>query len=87
LLTKEAPDLLTAVRAPWIFGDNLNWVFDGALEEDRSRIRKDNPARICALIRKAALNLLTHAPSKLSSGREPASASMNPDLAASVLPA
>jgi predicted transposase YbfD/YdcC len=51
-----------AVRQHWGIENALHGVLDVAFNEDACRIRKDQGAQICAVLRHIALNLLRHEP-------------------------
>jgi len=46
------------VRRHWSIENNLHWVLDMTMDEDRSRIRKDHGAKNAAVLRRIALNLV-----------------------------
>jgi predicted transposase YbfD/YdcC len=46
------------VRKHWSIENKLHWVLDVALNEDRSRVRKDQAPESLAVLRHIALNLL-----------------------------
>lgn len=46
------------VRKHWSIENKLHWVLDVALNEDRSRVRKDQAPENLAVLRHIALNLL-----------------------------
>lgn len=50
--------LLHIVRRHWAIENELHWVLDVALNEDRSRVRKDQAPQNLAVLRHIALNLL-----------------------------
>ncbi len=57
-LPSEAQRILRAVRTHWAIENQLHWVLDVALNEDHSRIRKDQAPENFAVLRHIALNLL-----------------------------
>jgi predicted transposase YbfD/YdcC len=59
-LLSNAERILQAVRKHWSIENKLHWVLDVALNEDRSRVRKDQAPENFALLRHIALNLLKH---------------------------
>ena len=59
-LPSNAKRLLHIVRKHWSIENNLHWVLDVALNEDHSRVRKDQAPENFAVLRHIALNLLKH---------------------------
>ena len=59
-LPSHAKRILEAVRKHWAIENELHWVLDVALNEDHSRVRKDQAPENFAVIRHIALNLLKH---------------------------
>ena len=59
-LPSQADRLLHIVRKHWSIENDLHWVLDVALNEDHSRIRKDQAPENFAVLRHIALNLLKH---------------------------
>ena len=57
-LPSNADRLLHAVRRHWAIENELHWVLDVALNEDHSRVRKDQAPENLAVLRHIALNLL-----------------------------
>ena len=57
-MKSNARRILHASRRHWSIENELHWVLDVALNEDRSRIRKDNAPANLAVLRHIALNLL-----------------------------
>jgi len=57
-LLSNAERILQAVRKHWSIENKLHWVLDVALNEDRSRVRKDQAPENLAVLRHIALNLL-----------------------------
>lgn len=57
-LPSNAERILQAVRKHWSIENKLHWVLDVALNEDRSRVRKDQAPENMAVLRHIALNLL-----------------------------
>jgi predicted transposase YbfD/YdcC len=57
-LPSNAERILQAVRNHWSIENKLHWVLDVALNEDRSRVRKDQAPENFAVLRHIALNPL-----------------------------
>ena len=57
-LPSDAEHLLHIVRKHWSIENELHWVLDLALNEDHSRVRKDQAPENFAVLRHMALNLL-----------------------------
>lgn len=57
-LPSDAERILQAVRKHWSIENKLHWVLDVALNEDHSRVRKDQAPENLAVLRHIALNLL-----------------------------
>jgi predicted transposase YbfD/YdcC len=57
-LPSNAEKILRAVRKHWSIENKLHWVLDVALNEDHSRVRKDQAPENLAVLRHIALNLL-----------------------------
>ena len=57
-LPSNAEKILRAVRKHWAIENKLHWVLDVALNEDHSRVRKDQAPENLAVLRHIALNLL-----------------------------
>jgi predicted transposase YbfD/YdcC len=57
-LVSNAERILQIVRKHWAIENELHWVLDVALNEDHSRVRKDQSPENLAVLRHVALNLL-----------------------------
>jgi predicted transposase YbfD/YdcC len=57
-LGSDAERILQIVRKHWAIENELHWVLDVAMNEDRSRVRKDQSPENLAVLRHIALNLL-----------------------------
>ncbi len=57
-LTGNAECILQVVRKHWSIENELHWVLDVAINEDCSRVRKDQSPENLAVLRHIALNLL-----------------------------
>lgn len=57
-LSSNAKRILGAVRKHWAIENELHWVLDVALNEDHSRVRKDQAPENFAVLHHIALNLL-----------------------------
>ena len=57
-LPSHAQRILEAVRKHWSIENELHWVLDVAMNEDHSRVRKDQSPENFAVLRHIALNLL-----------------------------
>ncbi|PZR58270.1 MAG: ISAs1 family transposase [Stutzerimonas stutzeri] len=57
-------ETLRVVRAHWTIENQQHWLLDVAFGEDRVLTRSDNSAQNLALLRRLALNLIQHDPSK-----------------------
>ncbi|HEX5836771.1 MAG TPA: ISAs1 family transposase [Anaerolineales bacterium] len=58
ILPSDAERLLAIVRKHWSIENDLHWVLDAAMNEDHSRVRKDQAPANFAVLRHIALNLL-----------------------------
>lgn len=61
---------LAIIRSHWGIENQLHWVLDVVLDEDRARNRKDNGPENLAILRKLALNMLRTHPDKASIRRK-----------------
>jgi len=57
-LPSNAKHILETVRKHWAIENELHWILDVALNEDHSRVRKDQAPQNFAVLRHIALNLL-----------------------------
>jgi predicted transposase YbfD/YdcC len=57
-LPSNAKRILEVVRKHWSIENELHWVLDVAMNEDHSRVRKDQAPENLAVLRHIALNLL-----------------------------
>jgi predicted transposase YbfD/YdcC len=57
-LPSNAEKILRAVRKHWSIENKLHWILDVALNEDHSRVRKNQAPENLAVLRHIALNLL-----------------------------
>jgi predicted transposase YbfD/YdcC len=57
-LPSNAERILYAVRRHWAIENELHWTLDVAMNEDHSRVRKDQAPENFAVLRHIALNLL-----------------------------
>jgi predicted transposase YbfD/YdcC len=57
-LPSDAERILHVVRRHWAIENELHWVLDVAMNEDRNRVRKDQAPENMAVLRHMALNLL-----------------------------
>ena len=57
-LPSDAKHILTVVRKHWSIENECHWILDVALNEDHSRVRKDQAPENFAVLRHVALNLL-----------------------------
>ncbi len=87
----DAARAMVLCRRHWAIENEMHWVLDVTFDEDQSRIRVGNAAKNFATMRRAALNLITTAPSpragksKISAARRRRIASMNIDYRETVL--
>lgn len=72
LLSKyaSAKRLLQTTRSHWSIENQMHWVLDVILDEDRNRTRKDNAPENLAVLRGLALNILRSHPSTISIRRK-----------------
>ncbi len=62
----SAKNLLHTVRSRWAVENQLHWLLDVVLHEDKDRARKDNAPEIIAILRRLALDVLLAHPVKMS---------------------
>ena len=77
--------LLTACRSHWSIENNLHWRLNGTFREDECRIRKDYAPINLAVMRHAALNILTHEPTNIPIKRKRLKAAINPQFRTALL--
>ena len=77
--------LLGAIRSHWSIENSCHWVLDVVFHEDQARTRTRHADRNQALLRKFALNLLNHEPSKGSLALKRYRAAVNEDYLTQVL--
>ena len=72
LLSKyvSAKRLLSVVRSHWSIENQLHWVLDVAMNEDKNRARKDHAPQNLAILRRLALNILRAHPDGKSMRRK-----------------
>jgi predicted transposase YbfD/YdcC len=68
-LRGSAKKLAEAARAHWGIENSLHWVLDVTMNEDMSRIRKDNAPENLATLRRIALNIIKREKSSKASVR------------------
>jgi predicted transposase YbfD/YdcC len=73
------------LRGHWTIENSLHWQLDLSFGEDDSRIQERHAAANFALLRKMALCLLKHNPSKDSTARKRKAAALNPAFLAEIL--
>jgi len=79
------------VRRHWAIENSMHWVLDMTFSEDQARVRTGHAAKNFATIRRAALNLITTAPSpkagrsKISASRRRRIAALDPSYRETVL--
>jgi len=63
LTSREAdPEYLNmAIRSHWVIENNLHWVLDVTMSEDKSRVRKDYAPENLSIVRHISLNMLQEA--------------------------
>lgn len=68
LLSKYLPAkrLLRVARSHWSIENQMHWVLDVVLDEDRNRTRKDHAPENLAVLRALALNILRSHPARIS---------------------
>ena len=57
-LPGDAKKIALAVREHWAIENSLHWVLDVAMNEDMSRVRKDNAPQNLATLRRIAINMV-----------------------------
>lgn len=66
----EPAAVLRVIRAHWTIENQLHWILDVVLNEDRARNRKDHAAENLAILRRLALNILQSDPYRASIRRK-----------------
>lgn len=84
-LAPRASLILASIRSHWGIENRCHWVLDVVFKEDASRIRTKNVDHNLALLRKIALNLLQHHPTKGSLKGKRYRAALNEDFLLSVI--
>jgi len=74
-----------ALRGHWKIENNLHWQLDISFGEDESRIQERQGAENFALLRKLALSLLKHNPTKDSIARKRKAAALDVDFLAEIM--
>jgi len=80
-----AARVLEIVRTHWTIENQLHWVLDVVLNEDRARNRKGHGPENIAILRKLALNLLRSHPDKASIRRKVKRAGWDDDFLLSII--
>ena len=73
------------MRGHWAIENSLHWVLDVTFADDQARMRKGYGARIMAVVRHFAINLVRAASDKKSIKRRRKIAGWNPDFLAQIL--
>ena len=83
-LEPDPKAILDAVRSHWAIENSLHWTLDVTFDEDRCRTRKDRSALNLAVIRHAALNILSADPSRGSLRKKRLKACVDPHFRSSL---
>lgn len=84
-LAPQANVVLAAIRSHWGIENRCHWVLDVVFKEDASRTRTKNADANLGLLRKIALNLIQHHPTKGSLKGKRYRAALNEDFLLSVM--
>lgn len=63
-LEANAKQIAHAIRSHWAIENSLHWILDVTLNEDNSRVRKDNAPENMAIVRHITLNMLQNTKKK-----------------------
>ena len=82
----DIDEFACSVRKHWSIENQLHWCLDVIFREDASRARKDNSPLNLNVLRKTALNLVSHAQyGRISKRRLMFKAALDPDLLLKIL--